>query len=76
MTAGIDLMLALVEDDLGVEMVAWLQRKWSCTTGARAGVQFSALLELEPKSIASSALVHTRQSARPAVVEDLAEVAI
>lgn len=78
MTAGIDLMLALVEDDLGVD-VARLVAKKLVVYHRRAGgqSQFSALLELEPKSDRiQQTLAHARANLRkPLSVEDLAEVA-
>ncbi|SFP90823.1 GlxA family transcriptional regulator [Variovorax sp. 770b2] len=78
MTAGIDLMLALVEQDLGVD-VARLIAKKLVVYHRRAGgqSQYSALLELEPKSDRiQQALVHARANLRDALsVEDLAEVA-
>lgn len=51
MTAGIDLALALVEQDLGAEIARSVSRKL-VVYHRRAGgqSQFSALLELEPKS--------------------------
>jgi len=78
MTAGIDLMLALVEEDLGVE-AARMVAKNLVVYHRRAGgqSQYSALLELEPKSDRiQQALVHARANLRDALsVEDLAEVA-
>jgi len=78
MTAGIDLMLALVEDDLGVEIARMVAKKM-VVYHRRAGgqSQFSALLELEPKSDRiQQTLVHARANLRdPLSVEDLAEVA-
>lgn len=78
MTAGIDLMLALVEDDLGVEMARMVAKKM-VVYHRRAGgqSQFSALLELEPKSDRiQQTLAHARANLRdPLSVEDLAEVA-
>ncbi|MBA2125279.1 AraC family transcriptional regulator [Hyphomicrobium methylovorum] len=51
MTAGIDLALALIEDDLGAEVARIIARKL-VVYHRRAGgqSQYSALLELEPKS--------------------------
>jgi transcriptional regulator GlxA family with amidase domain len=51
MTAGIDLALAMVEQDLGVDMAQAVARQM-VVYHRRAGgqSQFSALLELEPKS--------------------------
>ncbi|MDM0117463.1 GlxA family transcriptional regulator [Variovorax sp. J22R133] len=78
MTAGIDLVLALVEDDLGVEVARGVAKKM-VVYHRRAGgqSQFSALLELEPKSDRiQQTLVHARANLRdPLSVEDLAEVA-
>jgi transcriptional regulator GlxA family with amidase domain len=78
MTAGIDLMLALVEQDLGVE-AARMVAKNLVVYHRRAGgqSQYSALLELEPKSDRiQQTLVHARAHLRDALsVEDLAEVA-
>lgn len=78
MTAGIDLMLALVEDDLGVEVARMVARKlvvYHRRTGGQS--QFSALLELQPKSDRiQQTLVHARANLRDALsVEDLAEIA-
>lgn len=78
MSAGIDLALAMVEDDLGAEIARSIARKM-VVYHRRAGgqSQFSALLELEPKSdrIQSTLAyarghLHTRLS-----IEDLADVA-
>lgn len=78
MTAGIDLMLALVEEDLGVEAARMVARNL-VVYHRRAGgqSQYSALLELEPKSDRiQQALVHARANLRDTLsVEDLAEVA-
>lgn len=78
MTAGIDLMLALVEDDLGVEAARIVAKKL-VVYHRRAGgqSQFSALLELEPKSDRiQQTLAHARANLRaPLTVEELAEVA-
>lgn len=78
MSAGIDLALALVEDDFGAEvarrvaqgLVVYLRRP-----GGQS--QFSALLELEPKSDrVRRALLHAREHlANPLSVEELAEAA-
>jgi transcriptional regulator GlxA family with amidase domain len=51
MTAGIDLVLAMIEQDLGVEVARAVARQlvvYHRRTGGQS--QFSALLELEPKS--------------------------
>jgi transcriptional regulator GlxA family with amidase domain len=78
MTAGIDLVLALVEEDLGVEAARFAARKL-VVYHRRAGgqSQYSALLELEPKSDRiQKALVHARANLRETLsVEELAEVA-
>ena len=78
MTAGIDLVLALVEEDLGVEAARFAARKL-VVYHRRAGgqSQYSALLELEPKSDRiQKALVHARANLRDTLsVEELAEVA-
>lgn len=77
MTAGIDLVLALVEEDLGVEAARFAARKL-VVYHRRAGgqSQYSALLELEPKSDRiQQALVHARANLRDTLsVEELAEV--
>ena len=77
MTAGIDLVLALVEEDLGVEAARFAARKL-VVYHRRAGgqSQYSALLELEPKSDRiQKALVHARANLRDTLsVEELAEV--
>ena len=51
MTAGIDLALAMIEQDLGADVARAVARKL-VVYHRRAGgqSQFSALLELEPKS--------------------------
>jgi transcriptional regulator GlxA family with amidase domain len=78
MSAGIDLALAMVEEDLGVQVARSVARKM-VVYHRRAGgqSQFSALLELEPKSdrIQSTLAyarghLHTRLS-----IEELADVA-
>jgi transcriptional regulator GlxA family with amidase domain len=78
MTAGIDLVLALVEDDLGAEVARAIAKKlvvYHRRTGGQS--QFSALLELEPKSDRiQKTLTHARANLKkPLSVEDLAEVA-
>jgi transcriptional regulator GlxA family with amidase domain len=78
MTAGIDLVLALIEQDLGAELsrhIAQLLVVYHRRAGAQS--QFSALLEMEPKSdrmqaALSYARAHLRQSLS---VEELAEIA-
>uniref|UniRef100_UPI000D369BF5 GlxA family transcriptional regulator n=1 Tax=unclassified Variovorax TaxID=663243 RepID=UPI000D369BF5 len=78
MTAGIDLVLALVEEDMGVETARFVAKKL-VVYHRRAGgqSQYSALLELEPKSDRiQQALAHARAHLRDALsVEELAEVA-
>jgi len=78
MTAGIDLALAMVENDLGVDIARTVAKKM-VVYHRRAGgqSQFSALLELEPKSDRiQSALVYARGHLRTELsVERLAEVA-
>jgi transcriptional regulator GlxA family with amidase domain len=78
MTAGIDLALAMVEKDLGIE-IARLVAKKMVVYHRRAGgqSQFSTLLELEPKSDRiQSALSYARRNLKTALsVEQLAEVA-
>jgi len=78
MTACIDLCLALVENDLGVEVSRAIAKKlvvYHRRTGGQS--QFSAMLELEPKSdriqdALSYAKSHLRE---PLTVEQLADVA-
>jgi transcriptional regulator GlxA family with amidase domain len=78
MTAGIDLALAMVERDLGVEIARVVAKKM-VVYHRRAGgqSQFSTLLQLEPKSDRiQSALSYARRSLKTALsVEQLAEVA-
>jgi transcriptional regulator GlxA family with amidase domain len=78
MTAGIDLALAMVEKDLGVELARRVARKL-VVYHRRAGgqSQFSALLELEPKSdrIQSALAYAKRHLQRPLSVDQLAETA-
>lgn len=78
MTAAIDLALALIEEDLGRDMSRALARKlvvYHRRSGGQS--QFSALLELEPKSDRiQSALTYARRNLRnPLSVEELAEAA-
>lgn len=78
MTAGIDLALALVEEDLGIEVARQIARRlvvYHRRSGGQS--QFSTLLELEPKSDRMQAvLTHARRNlASRLSVEDLAEVA-
>jgi transcriptional regulator GlxA family with amidase domain len=78
MTACIDLSLALVESDLGVEVSRTVARKM-VVYHRRAGgqSQFSALLELEPKSDRiQDALAYAKTNLhRDLSVDQLAEVA-
>ena len=78
MTAGIDLALAMVEKDLGMELARAVARKM-VVYHRRAGgqSQFSTLLELEPKSDRiHSALSYARRNLKMSLsVEQLAEVA-
>jgi transcriptional regulator GlxA family with amidase domain len=78
MTAGIDLALAMVEMDLGADMAKAVARKL-VVYHRRAGgqSQFSALLELEPKSdrIQSVLAYAKRNLDTPLTVGHLAEVA-
>lgn len=78
MTAGIDLALALVEEDLGMEAARFVARKlvvYHRRSGGQS--QFSTLLELEPKSDRMQAvLTFARRNLTSRLsVEDLAEVA-
>ena len=78
MTAGIDLALAMVEQDLGAD-VARAVAKQLVVYHRRAGgqSQFSALLELEPKSDRiQSALVYAKRNLdKPLTVGQLAAAA-
>jgi transcriptional regulator GlxA family with amidase domain len=78
MTAGIDLALAMVEQDLGADVARIVARKL-VVYHRRAGgqSQFSALLELEPKSdrIQSTLAYAKRNLDTPLTVGQLAEVA-
>ena len=78
MTAGIDLTLALVEDDLGHEMAKGIARNlvvYHRRTGGQS--QFSALLELQPRSDrVQKVLVYARGHLKNELsVEELAEIA-
>lgn len=78
MTAGIDLALALVEEDLGMEMARQVAKKlvvYHRRSGGQS--QFSTLLELEPKSDRMQAvLTFARRNLTSRLsVEELAEVA-
>ena len=78
MSAGIDLALALVEDDLGPDLARSVARKL-VVYHRRAGgqSQFSVLLELEPKSdrIQSALAYASRNLHTPLPVTRLAEAA-
>jgi len=78
MTAGIDLAMALVEDDFGAEVAKAVARKLVVYLRRPGGQsQFSALLELEPRSDrVRRALVHAKENLRNELsVEELAEAA-
>jgi len=78
MTAGIDLALAMVEQDLGVD-IARAAARHLVVYHRRAGgqSQFSTLLELEPKSDRiQSALAYAKRNLHsPLAVEQLAKAA-
>lgn len=78
MTAGVDLALAMVEKDHGADVARAVARKL-VVYHRRAGgqSQFSALLELEPKSDRiQKALAHARSNLKNTLsVEELAEAA-
>jgi transcriptional regulator GlxA family with amidase domain len=78
MTAGIDLALAMIEQDLGAEVTRAVARQL-VVYHRRAGgqSQFSALLELEPKSdrIQSALAYAKRNLDKPLTVGQLAEAA-
>ena len=78
MSAGIDLALALIEADLGQEVAQAVAKKLVLYHRRAGGQsQFSALLELEPKSDrVQSALNYAKQNLhRQLTVEELAEAA-
>jgi len=78
MTAGLDLALAMVERDYGVEVARSVARKLVIYHRRAGGQsQFSTLLELEPKSDRiQRALTHAKSHLRGELtVEELAEVA-
>ncbi|PWC82548.1 AraC family transcriptional regulator [Azospirillum sp. TSH100] len=78
MTAGIDLAMALVEDDFGAEVAKAVARKLVVYLRRPGGQsQFSALLDLEPRSDrVRRALVHAKENLRNGLsVEELAEAA-
>jgi transcriptional regulator GlxA family with amidase domain len=78
MTTGIDLALAMVEQDLGADVARAVARQL-VVYHRRAGgqSQFSALLELEPKSdrIQSALAYAKRNLDKPLTVRQLAEAA-
>lgn len=78
MTAGLDLAMALVEDDFGAEVAKAVARKLVVYLRRPGGQsQFSALLDLEPRSDrVRRALVHAKENLRNELsVEELAEAA-
>jgi transcriptional regulator GlxA family with amidase domain len=78
MSAGIDLALSLLEDDMGTEMARTVARKLVLShRGGGGQSQFSMLLELGPKSDRIQlSLEHARANLRSDLsVEALAEVA-
>ncbi|HEY5758741.1 MAG TPA: GlxA family transcriptional regulator [Steroidobacter sp.] len=78
MTAALDLALAMVEKDLGLQIARDVARKMVLFHRRAGGQsQFSALLELEPKSDRiQSALTYARRNLRTLLsVEQLAEAA-
>jgi transcriptional regulator GlxA family with amidase domain len=78
MTAGIDLALALIEQDLGLEAARTVARRLVLYHRRAGGQsQFSSLLELEPKSDRiQTVLTYARRNlAGRLSVDDLAEVA-
>jgi len=78
MTAGIDLALALIEDDLGAEAARAIAKRL-VLYHRRAGVQsqFSALLDMDPKSdrIRDVLLYMRANLHKRLTIDDLAEVA-
>jgi transcriptional regulator GlxA family with amidase domain len=78
MTAGIDLALALIEEDLGLEAARTVARRLVLYHRRAGGQsQFSSLLELQPKSDRiQSVLTYARRNlAARLTVDELAEVA-
>src|SRR6516162_8197747 len=78
MTAGIDLALALIEEDLGLEAARTVARRLVLYHRRAGGQsQFSSLLELEPKSDRIQTVLNYawRNLAGRLRVDDLAEVA-
>lgn len=78
MSSAIDLTLALIEDDHGIEMSRDIARKLVVYHRRPGGQsQFSALLELEPQSDrVRRALIYAKENlGNPLTVEELAEAA-
>lgn len=78
LTAGVDLALAIVEKDLGSEVARMVARKLVVYQRRGGGQsQFSALLELDPKSDRmQKALIYAKENLRSDLsVESLAEIA-
>lgn len=78
MTAGIDLALALIEDDLGREAARTVARRLVLYHRRAGGQsQFSSLLELQPKSDRmQTVLTYARRNLAARLnIDDLAEVA-
>jgi transcriptional regulator GlxA family with amidase domain len=78
MTAGIDLALAMVEEDLGADVARAVARRLVLYHRRAGGQkQFSALLELEPKSDRiQNALAYAKRNLETSLtVEQLAEAA-
>lgn len=78
MSAGIDLALALIEDDLGHDVAQAIAKKLVLYHRRAGGQsQFSALLDLEPKSdrIQSALTYAKRNLHKPLTVEELAGAA-
>jgi transcriptional regulator GlxA family with amidase domain len=78
MTAGIDLALALLDDDLGADAAKMVARLLVMNQRRLGGqMQHSALLDMTPKSDRiESVLTHIRRNLRnPLTIEELAEVA-
>lgn len=78
MTAGIDLALAMVEEDHGIEIARSVARQFVLYHRRAGGQsQYSTLLELEPKSDRiQSALTYARSHLKnPLTLDELAEAA-
>ncbi|NWD72796.1 GlxA family transcriptional regulator [Pseudomonas gingeri] len=78
MTAGIDLALAIVEKDLGIELARNVAKKMVVHHRRSGGQsQFSTLLELDPKTDRiQSTLIYAKENLGAELsVEDLAEIA-